>query len=110
MLLSAAGGLGPPAGSRVPGVVAVGPGKAGGEGGEEVEEGPGDENVVVDADVKGQHQHTEPDPLKEGTDVPDLDGTLGTELAGSHLEEEDRDAHQNQRQDVGNQESSCNSL
>ena len=53
MLLSAVGELGPPAGGRVPGVVAVGPGQAGGEGGEEVEEGPGDENVVVDPNIQG---------------------------------------------------------
>ena len=51
----------PPAGRRVPGVVTGRPGQAGGEGGEEVEEGPGDENVVVDTDVQGQHQHPVPD-------------------------------------------------
>ena len=44
---------GPPAGRRVPGVVTARPGEAGGEGGEEVEEGPGDENVVVDTDIEG---------------------------------------------------------
>ena len=49
------------AGSRVPGVVTVSPGQAGGEGGEEVEEGPGDENVVVNTNIQGQHQHPVPD-------------------------------------------------
>ena len=51
----------PPAVPRVPGVVAARPGQAGGEGGEEVEEGPGDENVVVNTNVQGQHQHPVPD-------------------------------------------------
>ena len=47
----------PAASGRVPGIVAGGPGQAGGEGREEVEEWPGDEDVVVNTDVERQHQH-----------------------------------------------------
>lgn len=41
----------------VPRVVAVDPGQLGGEGGEEVEQGPGDDNVVVEAHVEGNEDH-----------------------------------------------------
>ena len=47
----------PAAGGSVPGIVAGGPGQAGGEGREEVEEWPGDEDIVVNTDVERQHQH-----------------------------------------------------
>ena len=45
------------AGRRVPPVAARGPGQRGGERGEDVEEGPGQDDVVVGPDVHGQHEH-----------------------------------------------------
>ena len=115
----------PAAGGRVPGIVAGGPGQAGGEGREEVEEWPRDEDVVVNTDVERQHQHPISNTyirqstlknvifyfhftLKEGTNVPDLYWTLGRELSSSHLPEEYRNSHQDQWQDVRNKERSWN--
>ena len=45
------------AGRSVPPVAARGPGQRGGERGEDVEEGPGQDDVVVGPDVHGQHEH-----------------------------------------------------
>ena len=45
------------AGRCVPPVAARGPGQRGGERGEDVEEGPGQDDVVVGPDVHGQHEH-----------------------------------------------------
>ena len=45
------------AGRRVPPVAARGPGQRGGERGEHIEEGPGQDDVVVGPDVHGQHEH-----------------------------------------------------
>ena len=45
------------AGRRVPPVAARGPGQRGGEWGEDVEEGPGQDDVVVGPNVHGQHEH-----------------------------------------------------
>lgn len=47
-----AGGAGVGAAGAVPGVVAVGPGQLRGEGGEEVVQRPGDDDVVEEADVE----------------------------------------------------------
>ena len=41
----------------VPGVVAVDPGQLAGEGREEVEQGPGDDHVVVEAHVQRDQDH-----------------------------------------------------
>ena len=46
---------------RVPGVVTAGPGQGGGEGGVEVEEGPGDDGVVVEGHVQGDDADGVPD-------------------------------------------------
>ena len=45
------------AGRGVPPVAARGPGQRGGERGEDVEEGPGQDDVVVGPDVHRQHEH-----------------------------------------------------
>ena len=42
----------------VPGVATVGPGHGRGEGREEVVEGPGDNDVVVEANVEGDEDHS----------------------------------------------------
>ena len=62
----AVGGVEPGAGRGVPPVVAGGPGQRGREGGEDVEEGPGEDHVVVGPDVEGQHEHRVPDPCTMG--------------------------------------------
>lgn len=48
----------------VPGVVAVDPGQLAVEGGEEVEQGPGDDDVVVEAHVEGDEDDREPDACR----------------------------------------------
>lgn len=49
--------LGVGAVGAVPGMAAVSPGQFEGEGGEEVVKGPGDDDVVVEADVDGDEDH-----------------------------------------------------
>ena len=41
----------------VPPVITARPGKTCGEGRENVEEGPGEDNIVIGPDVHGQHEH-----------------------------------------------------
>ena len=60
-LRSAVGGVDTAAGLGVPPVAAGGPRQAGAEGGEDVEEGPGEDDVVVGADVDTQATHSVPD-------------------------------------------------
>ena len=42
--------------------------------------------------------------MEERTHLPDSDGPLVAELSSAHLEEEDRQTHEHQGDDVGNQE------
>lgn len=49
--------LGVRAVGAVPGVATVGPGQVEGERGEEVVQGPGDDDIVVEANVEGDEDH-----------------------------------------------------
>ena len=52
------------AGRRVPPVAAGGPGQRGREGREHVEEGPGQDDVVVSPDIQRQHEHRVTNPCR----------------------------------------------
>ena len=61
--------LGVGAVGAVPGVAAVSPGQGQGERGEEVVEGPGDNDVVVEANVEGDEDHSVANSWVGGTGV-----------------------------------------
>lgn len=60
---------------RVPGVLAVGPGQLGGEGGDEVVEGPGHDGVVVEGGVKGDDAGGVANPWGRGGGRPSVKGS-----------------------------------
>lgn len=98
----------PSAGRGVPPVVARLPWQLGGEGGEEVEEGPSDDDVVVERNEEGDHEHADANALEKRHRLPDSDGTFLPILAEAQLKEEERQPRDAKHGEVGDQESTWN--
>lgn len=84
------------------------PWQLGSEGGEEVEEGPSDDDVVVERNEEGDHEHADPNALEKRHRLPDSDGTLLPILAEAQLKEEERQPRDAKHGEVGDQESTWN--
>lgn len=93
----------------VPPVVAGAPREAGGEGGDEVEERPGEDHVVVDADEAGHQEHGVAEALEERRDRPDRDWSLRGVLAEGELHDEERQPDEQQHDRVRDEEGACES-
>lgn len=83
------------------------PRECGREGGEKVEEGPGDDDVVVEGDEEGNHEHANTHALEEGHHFPDGDGAFPPKLAQTQLEEEERQPGHQEHDDVWDEERTC---
>ena len=78
------------------------------EGVEEVEDDPGNDDVVVEADVDYDHHRGYPDSGEVGEEfVPDEDGALPETLTQEQLQVEERDAQEKQHDQVGDYEGTC---
>lgn len=71
----------PLASVSVPPVVTRLPWQFSREGGEEIEEGPCDDDIVVKGDEESNHEHSHTDTLEEWHHLPYGDGAFPTELA-----------------------------
>lgn len=65
---------------------------------------------ILESQISGAEQltHTEVATFEEGCDVPGRDPSLLHELSQRNLQEEDRDASDEHKQQVGDQEGPCN--
>jgi hypothetical protein len=76
-----------------------------GEAGEGVEEGPGDDHVVVDDHKEGDDQHSIAEALQPGSHpAEELERPLAGPLAQGQLQEEERKPGDKQHEDIGDQE------
>jgi len=72
---------------------------------EQVEDAPGDDDVVVEAQQKGDDGAGDAHAAQEGVDfVPDADRARAQLLPDAQLQIEERDAQEDQADCVGNQE------
>lgn len=89
----------------VPPVAAGGPGKFGAEGGEEVDEGPGQHYDVVDVEEEADGHGSNANSGKKGTDGPPDGNAPGAEvLPNADLHEEDGQGAKGEEEKVGNEE------
>ena len=74
----------------------------------EVEQGPRDNDDIVNIGKETDRHHSETDAFEEWTNaLPDRNGAGRTVLAHCHLKKKDRNASQKQTSEVRNEESAC---
>ena len=91
----------------VPPVSARDPGQLGVPTREEVEEAPGNDDVVVEHDVRRNHDARSADALQCGTVCVRSDGTETRELPERQLHEEERQSDEEQHEEVRDEKRAC---